>query len=795
MVYAKWIANTYEVIYDGNKPASASGNVSGLPTAPDVWTYDSDKSLASAPALTGWTFLGWYKDADCTEKVGNAGESLVKPNLATSGSVILYAGWTSNRYSVTYNANGGEGSASSSSHVYDTQSSLSKNSFTKVGYTFKCWNTKADGTGVDYSSGELILNLTSIKDGSITLYAQWENNSYTVNYDANGGEGSVEATTHVYDIESSLRANNFTKAGYSFDGWNTRPDGSGTSYFEEDVVRDLVSDKDGAITLYAQWASNVYVVIYDSNCGDGTDISTHFYDVERALKSSSFFNEGYSFKCWNTKPDGSGISYSGSQIVKNLTSVPDGSVILYAQWAQNSYTVQYDANGGDGVMETTSHAYWVPKALSQNAFTRENYDFVGWNTKADGTGIGYSDEEIVENLTMVSDGVVTLYAQWRIYTIITYDENDTVYGDVRIRGSVNRTFETTTKLNVGEAYTYSKYYRFDGWFTSPTDGIQITDGNGDLIPDISGYTDSDGRWIFGGASITLYAHWSKTVSGTYIVDANGVFGIGETGDYVIIRDIDMGNVAWTPISKFSGTIDGQSHSIYNFYILSTGTCETGNFGFIVDNSGTIKNLYIGKDGFSTYDKEYSVKYYLSYTESSDKESSLRVGGIAVFNSGIINDCRLINAKIEANMADVNNNHSLSLLLGGIVAKNTGKLSGCRIISSNLNAYASAKTDSGDNNNGWLGGICAVNSNEVYYCGISSTVLDIHMAGSGTLFNEAYPTAHLGGIVAEQTAGSTTACWHSSDTTMNIHASSGTFTKPTKYSGLICGKETGGEVEN
>ena len=792
-IYAKWIANAYNVMYDSNKPARASGDVSGISTVPNVWTYDSDAHLAIAPNLAGWIFTGWYKDAACTVKVGNADEILTKPNFVTSGSVTLYAGWTSNKYSVSYDANGGEGSTSPSSHVYDIQSPLSKNSYTKEGYSFKSWNTKADGTGTEYSNGETVCNLTSEKDTVITLYAQWKNNSYTVNYDPNGGEGSVEATTHMYDIESGLRANNFTKAGYIFDCWNTRLDGSGASYSDEEAVRNLVSDKDGEITLYAQWENNMYLVIYDSNCGEGTNISTHFYDVERALKSSSFFNEGYTFKCWNTKPDGSGISYSGSQVVKNLTLVPDGCVILYAQWTQNSYTVQYNANGGEGTMGATSHAYGVPKALSKNVFTRENYDFVGWNTEPDGSGTDYFDGETVENLTMVADGVVTLYAQWRIYTIITYDENDTIYGDVSVRGGVYRTFNTTTKLNVGAVSTYSEYYRFDGWFTSSTDGLRITNGDGALIPDVSGYTDSDGKWIFDEASITLYANWSKTMSGTYIADADGVSSIGETGEYVIICDVNMDNTLWTPISKFSGTIDGQSHSIYNFHISSTGTCESGNFGFIIDNSGTIKNLNIGKYNVTTYDKEYSVKYYLSYDESADKESALRVGGIAVYNSGIISSCRLINVRIEANMADVNNNHDLSLLLGGIVAKNTGKISDCRSISSSLNAYAAAKKNSGDNNNGWLGGICAINSNEVYYCGISNTTLNICMEGDGAFFNRACPTVHLGGIVAEQTAGSTLRCWYSSGNTMNINTSQSADT--TEYSGLICGKETGGEVED
>lgn len=96
---ANWTANTYTVRYNGNKPANApSGfSVSGVP-GNATWTYDNNATLGSAPSLTGYVFDGWYKEAACTNKVGNASQALTKPNLTpTKGATVdLYAKWKFN---------------------------------------------------------------------------------------------------------------------------------------------------------------------------------------------------------------------------------------------------------------------------------------------------------------------------------------------------------------------------------------------------------------------------------------------------------------------------------------------------------------------------------------------------------------------------------------------------------------------------------------------------------------------------------------------------------------------------
>lgn len=78
-----------------------------------------------------------------------------------------------NTYYVKYNANGGDGSMSNSSHTYDTAKKLTTNGFTRIGYYFAGWNTKSDGSGTSYSDGQSVKNLTSTNGATVNLYAQW----------------------------------------------------------------------------------------------------------------------------------------------------------------------------------------------------------------------------------------------------------------------------------------------------------------------------------------------------------------------------------------------------------------------------------------------------------------------------------------------------------------------------------------------------------------------------------------------------------------------------------------------
>lgn len=167
----------------------------------------------------------------------------------------------SNQYKVTYYANGGkfsngedEKSVEDIKYREELTLIIEEDLPQRAGYTFNGWNTQTDGSGVDYSSG----STCNIND-DLTLYAKWIENTYTIEFNSNGGTGTMTSITGVeYAKNQPLTKNAFTKTGYKFDGWNTQANGNGTSYGDGATVKSLTSAANGKVILYAQWDLESY---------------------------------------------------------------------------------------------------------------------------------------------------------------------------------------------------------------------------------------------------------------------------------------------------------------------------------------------------------------------------------------------------------------------------------------------------------------------------------------------------------------------------------------------------------
>ncbi|MGB2738834.1 MAG: InlB B-repeat-containing protein, partial [Candidatus Nanopelagicales bacterium] len=143
---------------------------------------------------------------------------------------------------------------------------------------------------------------------------------YTVTFDNNGGSGSM--ANQVANVPTALDANTFTRAGYSFTGWNTADDGSGTSY-ADGATFPFTADQ----TLYAQWTAVLnHTVTFDNNGGSGS-MSPQSANVPTALDANTFTRAGHSFTRWNTAANGSGTSYADG-----ATFPFTADQTLYAQW-------------------------------------------------------------------------------------------------------------------------------------------------------------------------------------------------------------------------------------------------------------------------------------------------------------------------------------------------------------------------------------------------------------------------------------------------------------------------------
>gem|GEM_PF-2120497 len=134
--------------------------------------------------------------------------------------------------------------------TYDVNKTLPLNSFTRTGYTFSGWNTKANGTGASYSDGATVKNLTTTNNGNVTLYAQWTANTYIVRFNQNYTGAPAETTiSQTYDLKYVLPTPDPTRAGYVFNGWWTEAGvGAGTQITTSNKVQ-ITSTQ----TLYAHW--------------------------------------------------------------------------------------------------------------------------------------------------------------------------------------------------------------------------------------------------------------------------------------------------------------------------------------------------------------------------------------------------------------------------------------------------------------------------------------------------------------------------------------------------------------
>ncbi|MBQ5364909.1 MAG: InlB B-repeat-containing protein, partial [Spirochaetales bacterium] len=131
---------------------------------------------------------------------------------------------------VSFDPNGGSGSMTPQTVKQGVPTPLSFNGFTRKGSVFRCWNTKADGSGDSYTDNSLITAKAYTR-----LYAQWLD-EVTVSFDANGGTGEMPGQTLYDGIPSPLAANGFRREGYGFKGWKTQADGKGTDYTDEEVI-------------------------------------------------------------------------------------------------------------------------------------------------------------------------------------------------------------------------------------------------------------------------------------------------------------------------------------------------------------------------------------------------------------------------------------------------------------------------------------------------------------------------------------------------------------------------------
>ena len=404
-VYALWAINP-TLSYNVNTPAGSNAPVTPASRTVPYNTAAPDTSgwqTGDTGKIPGYRFDGWYTAPN--------GGNKYDFNTPLTNNVTVYAHWVGNGYTVRFAGNGATGgSTPDQAFQYNIGQNLRRNGFVRDGYTFTGWK-RADNQQA-YGDGQWVTNLTTQPNGIITMVAQWSANEAHIRYNPNppagkttGGQGTPNWDGHTGDTPT-IGQNGWTIDGYTFAGWATSPDGSGARY-----APGARWTANGTLTLYAQWTPGQASLTYDGNGATGgkTDPQNGVTDQRVNVRQNGFTRDGYAFTGWNTQPDGRGQAWAPDAVW-----TLHGTGVLYARWRGNQQRLNYHGNGNTGG-NTESQDGRTGDVLDTraNGFTRDGYEFVEWNTRADGTGDHYGKgTNGVAKWTMLPAGN-DLYAIWQ----------------------------------------------------------------------------------------------------------------------------------------------------------------------------------------------------------------------------------------------------------------------------------------------------------------------------------------------------------------------------------------------
>lgn len=447
------IHNEYTITYKDQGGSNFSGtHEEGYPT---THTYGSETPLKNA-GKKGYTFLGWHKDAECTQKVTTLGAT------AYTGNITLYAKWeirnlyihadfinnwgegiqvepefTNNNVVYTYTGileaipSRQEGDAWNYGHHFHYLYSLegiANPETQKKAYNYN----NVDGENITYTEGiidgvhKTADNNPTIQFGltkksrvtiTLTLVSDIETNEkatqpdvaivaipcYTITLNQTGGTGGTTSVTAQYG-ENLPAITIPSRDGYTFAGYYDQQNGQGTQYYNADGTSAHVWDKQDDATLYAKWIMTNYTITYNLDGGTNHADNPTNYTIETptiTLKDPT--KTGYKFNGWYSE---AGFNNPVTQIATGST----GDKTLYAKWTEIISTVTVTTDNttyGTLKFDSTPKDWGTPASVGVStsqtitATANEGYKFVQWELSGSAT----SDSPLTNaTITLKSNG-------------------------------------------------------------------------------------------------------------------------------------------------------------------------------------------------------------------------------------------------------------------------------------------------------------------------------------------------------------------------------------------------------
>ncbi len=405
------------------------------------WHIPQMVTFLGNPTMTGYAFGGWFKTADFS---GQAVTRLEDADFGDNTGITLYAKWTANKYKIVFKQNNerqdAAGSMADMDCNYDHEYQLTKNKFdrTSKGVTWLNWNSEVDGSGTEYADQASVKNLSAAGGANVNMYALWKGNKYKVAFDSNvpdNAQPTVDPTAvltgemaeqdYECGIPQNLTANAYAIVGYTFGGWNTKADGTGTNYSDAYNAYSLTIVDGDTFTMYAKWTPNAntaYKVRHlQQDYKNATELADTYTVKDTETKSgTTWANTVAASKTY------SGFTCEG--VAQNHINA-DGSTVIDIKYRRHKFTVNFNVNNtyksGDstatesGSMASQSFVYGSPQNLRTNAFGIKGYTFAGWATSSSGSK-AYNDKADGSTVSTSDGGTATLYAKWTANTNTAY---------------------------------------------------------------------------------------------------------------------------------------------------------------------------------------------------------------------------------------------------------------------------------------------------------------------------------------------------------------------------------------
>ena len=404
-------ARSYSVTLNTHGGTINAGNVTKY-FAGDTTT------LPTNVTRSGYTFKGWYTAADGGTKVTSISSS-------ETGAKTYHAQWTANSYTVTVALDGGEGAGNKSYSTSASAQTVALDTPTKSGYTFAGYTVTSGPTSGSASiTSGTTLSLGANTYGAITVTATWTQETFTLSFDGNGGTGTAPDDAVVgVGTSYTMPSNPFSKTGYSFGGWNTKDDGSGSNY-SAGTSYELDYEDGDEITLYAKWTLTDYTITYKDK-GNVSFSGTHgvgyptSYNYGTGATLDTPTKNGYTF----------GGYYTNTACTTGLTTAigtsETGNKTFYAKWDEyKDFWISFDGGTTKQALTNVSaksgdELYQLSTTSTLTVFGGDSITFWRGATAGTATAFTYARNGLTADTTGGTNNVVTTSNTWKVRNYAT----------------------------------------------------------------------------------------------------------------------------------------------------------------------------------------------------------------------------------------------------------------------------------------------------------------------------------------------------------------------------------------